>query len=54
MKENGILREAWFIDGLRQGLARSINKSGKIGFIGEFFNDTAYRGMEEWEDGGKY
>ena len=54
MKEYGLLREAWFIDGLRQGLGRSINKSGLIGFIGEFFNDKIYRGMEELSDGSKY
>ena len=53
LKENGLLREAWFIDGLRQGLGRSI-LDGRITFIGEWFNDIAYRGMEEYKDGGQY
>ena len=53
MKEDGRLREAWFIDGLKQGLARTII-DGNIGFIGECFNDKAYRGMSEFEDGDQY
>ena len=53
MKENGMLREAWFIDGLRQGLGRSIIH-GRITFIGECFNDKTYRGMAEYEDGAQY
>ena len=53
MKENGVLREAWFIDGLRQGLARSILDE-EIGFIGECFNDKTYRGMQDLSDGSKY
>ena len=46
MKGNGMLLEAWFIDGLRQGLGRTIFDEGI--FIGEFFNDITYRGMEEY------
>ena len=53
LKEDGRLREAWFIDGLRQGLGRTIN-NGMIRFIGECFNDKAYRGMEEYDDGEQY
>lgn len=50
MKKNGVLREAWFIDGLRKGLGRSI-VDGRIGFIGEYVNDSPYCGMAENEDG---
>ena len=53
MKENGLLKEAWFIDGLRQGLARSI-RDGRITFIGECFNDKPYRGKQEYESGAQY
>ena len=53
MKEDGLLREAWFIDGLRQGLARTI-QNGDIAFMGEVFNDKAYRGMTECDNGGQY
>ena len=53
MKKNGMLREAWFIDGLRQGLARSIC-DGRILFIGECFNELTYHGMRELLDGDQY
>ena len=43
-KETGLLREAWFIDGLRQGVGRSIF-DGRITFMGEYFNDKIYHGM---------
>lgn len=53
LKENGMLCEAWFINGLRKGQGRSIC-DGLIVFIGEFFDDIPYRGMKEYEDGATY
>lgn len=48
-----MLNEAWFIDGLRQFLGKTIFE-GRIVFLGEVFNDTPYHGIVEDEYGGKY
>ena len=52
-KEDGQLDEAWFIDGLKQGLGRVILNE-RIYFMGEFFNAKVYRGMQELQDGDQY
>lgn len=50
LKENGMLSEAWFIDGVRYGLGRSINE-GLIAFKDEFFKYNSYLGKKQNEEG---
>ena len=53
LKENGMLSEAWFIDGVRYGLGRSINE-GLIAFKDEFFKYNSYLGKKQNEEGDQY